>query len=179
MIEEHANLVHFHIVRIARVLGLVNVFAILAAAGVATEAGRDERQNSLRAGGFEFGDCVRHHRVPVAVAPFDGHVDLVCLQLCFQRGDQFPALIIDGTDASEMVVVLGDFQQSFAGHIPAAKHVFQKGDYVVRAFRATEGNEQNRVVLSASHVQIVVSAQRVFRQPEAARRKGERTCVPR
>ena len=76
--------------------------------------------------------------MPVAVAPVDGQVDLVLIEFCAERLDEFATLLVDGTDAIEVIVVFSDFQQSFAGHGLATQDIFEKRDHIIAFFRTTK-----------------------------------------
>ncbi len=63
-----------------------------------------------------------------------------------QRGDQVPALLINGTAPVEVVVVFGHFEQALARNVAAAEYIFQEGNDVFGVLRSAEGNNENRVV---------------------------------
>ena len=48
-----------------------------------------------------------------------------------QCGDQFARLLVDGTLAVEMVVVLGDGEHALARDIASAQHVFEERNDIV------------------------------------------------
>jgi hypothetical protein len=59
--------------------------------------------------------------------------------------DQFAALLVDWADATEVLVVFGDFKHPFSRDILASQDIFQKWNHVIWTFGAPEGNEQNRI----------------------------------
>lgn len=60
--------------------------------------------------------------------------------------DQGAVLAVDGTDPAEPEVVLPDFFQAFLRDAAPARDVLQERDHVVRAFGATEGEQEQGVV---------------------------------
>ncbi len=62
------------------------------------------------------------------------------------RVEQLAVLLVDRTDTTKLLVVLRNFHHPLSRHVLAAQHVLQKRNHIVRAFRATEGNEQKRIV---------------------------------
>src|SRR5580692_10035951 len=85
--------------------------------------------------------------MPVAIAPVDRQLRAVLREFVLESGNQFAGLLVDGAFATEMVVVLGDGQHTFAGNVSAAQYVFEEGDDIVLGFRAAEGDNENRVVI--------------------------------
>src|SRR5580704_16398694 len=85
--------------------------------------------------------------MPVAIAPVDRQLRAVLREFVLESGDQFAGLLVDGAFATEMVVVLGDGQHTFARNVSAAQYVFEEGDDIVLGFRAAEGDNENRVVI--------------------------------
>ena len=67
-------------------------------------------------------------------------------QLALERRDQSPVLVVDRALAAEVLIVLGDFEHSLAGHVPPAEHVFEKRDHIVRAVGAAEGDHEHGVI---------------------------------
>lgn len=63
-----------------------------------------------------------------------------------QGVQQGPVLGVDRADAAEQEVVLADLLEPLLGDAPAAGHVRQERDHVVRAFGAAEGEQQQGVV---------------------------------
>src|SRR6516162_4835392 len=86
--------------------------------------------------------------MPIPVAPVYRQRDAF-LQLLDQRA----VLVVDGTTAVEMVVMLGHLEQPFARYISAAQHILQKRNDVFMFFGTAEGNYQEGVV--AGHILIV------------------------
>src|SRR5580692_715191 len=85
--------------------------------------------------------------MPVAIAPVDRQLRAVLREFVLESGDQFAGLLVDGAFATEMVVVLGDGQHTFARNVSATQYVFEEGDYVVGGFWAAEGDNENGVVI--------------------------------
>jgi hypothetical protein len=83
--------------------------------------------------------------MPGAVSPVDWEGESTGFAFCFDGGDQSAALIIDGADPSEMLVVFCDFEHPFAGYIFSTQDVFQEGEDIIGAFWSPEGDEQDRV----------------------------------
>jgi hypothetical protein len=65
-------------------------------------------------------------------------MQILRIELSTQRGDQLAALIVDGTFAAEMIVMLGNLAQSLGRHIPAARHIFKKRENVFRSLRSSK-----------------------------------------
>ena len=84
--------------------------------------------------------CVRQQRMPVAVSPIDGKVQTVLREFFFERRDQFADLLVDGTLAIEVIIMLRDRQQTLVRNIPSAQHIFEKGNDVIAGFRAACGS---------------------------------------
>ena len=107
---------------------------------------RDECQSAPDAVGGHLAKRVGQQRVPIAVAPVDRQLRSMIGQFPRQGRHQRTILLVDRTHAAEVVIVLGDFEHPLAGHFPAAKHVFQERQHVVRPLRPAERNDQNGVV---------------------------------
>ena len=71
---------------------------------------------------------------------------LAAVQLGPQRGQQRPVLVVDGAAPAERVVVLGHRRQPLVRDPPPGGHGPQERHHVVRLLRATEGQQQDRVV---------------------------------
>ncbi len=82
------------------------------------------------------------HGMPVAISPVDRQLRPVLGEFVFERGDQFPRLLVDGALAVEMVVVLGDGQHAFARNISSAQNIFEERNHLVRRFRTAEGDNK-------------------------------------
>src|SRR5690606_39469862 len=72
----------------------------------------------------------------------DWSSDVCSSDLC----DQVPALLVDGADPIEEVVVLPDFSQPFPRDAPTAGDILQERDNVFPLLRTTEGDQQKRVI---------------------------------
>ena len=123
----------------------LDVLAILSAAGIATEHAGEEGDRAAFSVGLHLTQCIRDHRVPIAIAPVDWKIDSVGIEFGAQSGDEGAVLSVDGADAVEVLVVFGDFHHSFAWNVLASQHILQKWKDFIRAFRATERDQQNRV----------------------------------
>src|SRR5262245_43811867 len=84
--------------------------------------------------------------MPVAIAPVDGEPRPAFGELAGECGDQGTVLVVDGGFSVEMIVVLGDLEQTLARGVPAAEDVLEEWDYVFAAFGTTERDQQKRVV---------------------------------
>ena len=126
--------------------GLGEIFAVLATPRVrGIGRGRqDEDASGTRLGEFieAFGD----EGVPVAVSPPDGNVVPAPGELRGQVGDQALIAGVDGRDAAEALVVGGDLEQALVGDSATARRVAHERQDVVRAIRATVGQQHDRVV---------------------------------
>jgi hypothetical protein len=65
-----------------------------------------------------------------------------------ERVEKGAVVAVDGADPAEEEVVLPHLLQALLGDTPASRHVLQERDHVVRALRASEGEEQQGVVRS-------------------------------
>lgn len=120
---------------------ICEVFAVLAATAVATEHGSEERDCAASAVLFHLRKGVVKQWMPVAITPVDWEGESTAFAFRFDGSDQSAALFVDGADTSEMLVVFGDFEHPFAGYIFSPQDVFQKGEDIIGAFWATEGDE--------------------------------------
>ncbi len=85
---------------------------------------------------------VGQQRMPVPIAPINGQRNTLP-----QRRHQRAILIVDGTAAVEVVIVLGHFEHPLPRNVAAAQHVFQKRNHLFMFFGAAERDDQQRVVL--------------------------------
>jgi hypothetical protein len=92
---------------------------------------------------------IREQGMPVAVPPVDWEIDAMLIQFATQSLDEVTALLVDGADTVEVIVVFGDFQESFPGNRLTSKDIFQKRDDVIAFFRTAEGEHQDRIVGTA------------------------------
>ena len=86
--------------------------------------------------------------MPVPVAPVDRQDDAVPPQLRPQGLDQLADLPVDRAGTPEMVVVLGDLQQSLPRNVPAPCHVLEERQDVLMPLGSTEADDQDRVVVT-------------------------------
>src|SRR5262249_38357620 len=91
--------------------------------------------------------------MPVAIAPIDPQARPTLSQFAFQRGDERAVLIVDRGSALEVIIVLGDREYSLWGNVPAAQHIFEKGNDVFTTLRSAKGDHQQRIIIAAfAHV---------------------------
>ena len=128
-----------------------DVLSVLAATAVATEHRGKESDGAFAAVVFHLGERIGEHGMPISVSPVDGQLNTPSVQFGLDSPDQSAALFVDGADSAKVVVVFGDFEHSFAGHIFPAQDVFEEGHHVLGAFGAPEGDHQNRV--DRNHIQ--------------------------
>ena len=74
--------------------------------------------------------------------------DAVGIQFRPEGSNQKATLLADWTDTIKMIVMFCDLQQPLTRHRFTAQHVFQKRNDVFALFRATEGQDQDCVVVS-------------------------------
>src|ERR1700682_4276965 len=85
--------------------------------------------------------------MPVSIAPVDRKPRPVVLKFRFKARDQSTILIVDGTLAAKMMIVVGHFEHALARYIPAAQNIFEKRHHIVRPLRSAERKDQYRVVV--------------------------------
>ena len=83
-----------------------------------------DREDTLDSGSGHLRKRVGQQRVPVAIAPIDRGRDAARIEFRTQRGDEISNLTVERANSVEVEVVLGDFEQSFARDVSAARHVF-------------------------------------------------------
>ena len=145
MIEAHPNLVNFRGAFADLLLSLRDVLTVLATTGITTVDRSEKRQRARHAVVLHLLQGILEHRMPISIAPVNRQVDIVASQFLANGGQQLPVLLVDRTDAAEVLIVLGHLQHSFSRHIFASQHVFQKRHHIVRAFRTTKRDQQQRV----------------------------------
>src|SRR5580698_4083424 len=101
----------------------LDVFQVLPASGIRTENRRDERKRPPYAIRLHLAQRVGEQRMPVAIAPVNGEVRPVARQLAFQPSDKRASLIVNGTLAAEVVIMLGDGQDPLPRNVAAAQNV--------------------------------------------------------
>src|SRR6476469_3112494 len=138
MIEEHAELVDRRRGGANFCLSGSNVFAVLATARIRAVRAGDECQGTTNSVGRHLAKRVGEQRMPVAIAPVDRQMRAVSRKFLFEYSNECPVLIVDRAAAAELVVMLGHFKHSLAGHVSAAQHIFEKRQNVVRSVRAAE-----------------------------------------
>src|SRR6202140_1991131 len=92
---------------------------------------------------------VGEHRMPVAVSPIHGQVWFMLRKFVFEGRDQVACLLVDGAFAIEVVVVLGHREHALTWNVASAQHIFEEWDDILPGFRATEGDNKDRVVVHA------------------------------
>src|ERR1043165_7081095 len=115
-----------------------NVFQILATTRIRTVSRSHERERIAHAIFSHASNRVDEHRMPVAIAPVDRQSWAISLQLCFERRDQIPVLLIDRTDAAKHLVMLRDLEHPLARHVAPAQDVLEERNDIVHAFRSAE-----------------------------------------
>src|SRR5690606_2696247 len=135
----------------------LDVLQILAAGGVGPVRACDKRQRPAYALVAHGRELVGEERMPVPVAPEHWQVQTRPVKLGPQRGEQAAALLVDGRDATEVPVVLRHGREPLFGHVTAAYDVAQERHYVVRAFRAAEGDQDYRVVPHERHLTVLAA----------------------
>ena len=126
--------------------GLGEVFAILATPRVRGVGGGGQDEDAPGTGPRERVEAFGDEGVPVAVSPSDGDVVPAASEFRGQVRDQTLVAGIDGRDATETLVVSGHLKQTLVGDSAAARRVAHERQDVVRAGRATVGQQHDRVV---------------------------------
>ena len=145
VVESHASFFHKRGIWSGLEHRCGDVLSVLTAAAVATEHGSKECDRPFATILLHCLDGACEHRVPVAVPPVDRQLDLSVGEFCFQSFEEFTALLVDGANASKVIVVLGDFKHSFARNVLATEYILKKRHHILGAFRSPEGNHQDRV----------------------------------
>ncbi len=146
MIVEDANLVDLRRTVTDLRESCLDVLSVLTAARPGTVSRRHVSQRRFDTCSLHFTQCVRQQGVPVAVAPVNRHVDPVLVEFRPQGRNQLATLAVNRTDAAEVLVMLSDFQQPLARDAATACDIFEKRHYIVRPFRTSKRDKQNRVV---------------------------------
>ena len=126
--------------------GLGEVFAILATPRVRGVGGGGQDEDAPGTGPRERVEAFGDEGVPVAISPSDGDVVPAASEFRGQVRDQTLVAGIDGRDATETLVVSGNLKQTLVGDSAAARRVAHERQDVVRAVRATVGQQHDRVV---------------------------------
>ena len=63
-----------------------------------------------------------------------------------QCGNEFAALLVNGTDSAEMIIVLGDCKQPLTGNVPPLRHIFKERHDVVGALGSSERDNEKGIV---------------------------------
>ena len=101
--------------------------------------------------------------MPVTIAPINGQVEFGLFELGFQGANKIPGVAVDRTDASKVLVARGDFLFGSVRHAKASENVLEKWHDVVRAFRAAERYDQQRIeVLIVAFEQWIVIQRKSF-----------------
>lgn len=146
VVVEDADLVDFHSGKGGILECRGDIFAVLTAAGVAAEAGGDIAEHAADTVIVHLFESLWKERMPVAVAPIERQVDVVLIKFGAECGEEITALLVDRADTIEVVVVFGDFEESFAGDRFASEDIFQEGNHIFAFFRAAEGEDEDGVV---------------------------------
>src|SRR5215469_18956170 len=91
--------------------------------------------------------------MPIAVSPIDGQLWTMLAEFLLEGGNQFSRLLVDGTLALEVVVVLSHRQQALAGDVSSPQHVFEEWNDVFAGFRTAKRDNENRIVAHADQRQ--------------------------
>ena len=126
--------------------GLGEVFAVLATPRVRGVGGGGQDEDAPGTGPRERVEAFGDEGVPVAVSPSDGDVVPAASEFRGQVRDQTLVAGIDGRDATETLVVSGHLKQTLIGDSTTARRVAHERQDVVRAVRATVGQQHDRVV---------------------------------
>src|SRR5215469_1555372 len=146
MIEIRADLVDLRCLRSGLAPGRLNVPEVLPTAGVGAICRGYERQRAPDARCRHRRQRVAQVRVPVPVAPVHRQGDRPSREFLLDGRDQVTALLIDGADAAEPVVMLGDTLQPLSRDAPPRRYVLQERHDVRRPLWPAERYEQERVV---------------------------------
>jgi hypothetical protein len=122
------------------------VLAILAAARVRAVRARGDGDELRVPGGLRLGERIVEVRVPVAVAPEHRQADAAARELGLERGLQLAVVLVDGTHAAEMAVVVRDLFEPLVGDAAAARDVAEERDHVVLPLGPAEAGEEDRVI---------------------------------
>ena len=151
MVIEDPQLVDAGSVRPHGIAGCLDIFQVLPTTGIGGIRGSNQRQRPANAVIGHLPNGVLQKGVPITVSPVDGQIGPVLVQFADDGRQQSPVLGVDRADPAEQIIVLGDLQHALSGHILAAKHVFQKGENIVRLFGAAERKEQQSIVGDILH----------------------------
>ena len=146
VIEEHPELVDLRGPVTQRGQRRGNVFAVLAAAGIAAVGTGDKCRHASNARVCHFAERVGEERVPVPIAPVNGESGAAVSEFLPEGLEQGEILPVDRTASTEVVIVFRHLQHPLPGDIPAAEDVFQERHHVIGAIGAAERNQKNRVV---------------------------------
>ena len=146
VVEEHPHARHLRRIVADGRLRVVEILAVLAAAGVRAERGGEHREGAPNAVVAHLAHRVAKERVPVAVAEVHRQLDTAGAQLGLQGTDQRAVLRVDRAHPVEQLVVVGDVEQALTRDVPSARHVLEKRQDVVHAFRPPERHEDDCVV---------------------------------
>src|SRR5271170_4266026 len=85
--------------------------------------------------------------MPIAIAPINGKARTVALKLAGEARDQLAILLIDGTPAAEVIIMLRHFEQTFALDIAPAQNVLEERNHLIRLLRSAKRKDQNCIVI--------------------------------
>ena len=126
--------------------GLGEIFAVLATPRVRGIGGGGQDEDATGTRLDELVEARGHEGVPVTVSPSDGDIVPAASELGRQVRDQALVAGVDGRDAAEALVVGGDLKQALVGDPATARRVTHERQDIVRAVRATVGQQHDRVV---------------------------------
>jgi hypothetical protein len=85
--------------------------------------------------------------MPVSIPEVDRQMWSIGGKLLLERCDQLTVLFVDGANAAKQLVVLCDCEHPFARNVLTAQNIFEERNYIVHAFGAAEGDNDQSVVV--------------------------------
>ena len=148
VIEELTDLVNLQRLAKTRVFKTVGqILAVLAAAGERAVGTGGKGEQAVLAGIRSLGQGFIDIRSPVAVAPEHGKINAPRRQLSGERCLQLTVVLVDGADAIEVTVVMGNLFETFVGDAATAGDIAQKWDDVILALGATKTHHPDAVIV--------------------------------
>lgn len=123
------------------------IFPILAAARIATEAAGDVGQHLPVPCLHTLLQHVRNVRRGISIGQEHRQVDPGCWQAIAQFLHQLPVLSVDGADTAKQLVVMRNLQLALLGNPFAPENIVQKRHHLLHALRAAKGNNNDCVIL--------------------------------
>lgn len=145
MVEVDAEFVDLHRFGAGGGLGGVDIFAVLTAAGITTEGGGNEGEDTGDAVQLHLREGVVEEGMPIAITEVDGKIGALPGEQFGERVDDGEVLLVDRTLAAEVEIMLRDYFEAFAGNASTASYVFEEGHYVGGLIGATEADKENCV----------------------------------